>query len=93
MNITEKQELETHRAYLRAGATLSNIRQRLELLEKPRPTAQQCQQAEQQAKVEEFWQLAQAEQDTHPDMTASACRQRVLKQHPELSTVYPRIQN
>lgn len=92
MTTLEHRELETHRAYLRVAATLGNIRHRLELLEKPRVNVQERQRAQQQTKVEEFWRLTQAEQDTHPGMTASACRQQVLKQHPELKTVYPKIQ-
>lgn len=92
MNITERQELEAHRAYLRAGATLSNIRQRLELLEAPRPTAQQRQQADQRERINRFWQLTEEKMDSDANLSAQEARRLVLCEHPELKNVYPKIQ-
>lgn len=93
LSTTERRELEAHRTHLRVAATLGNIRQRLELLEKPKPTVQDRQQDEQQARIDRFWNLAEEEQQQNPQLSASQCRQRVLAANPDLRTIYPMLRS
>ena len=72
---------------------LFGLKARLSQLE-AEPTTQQRQEAQAEAQshsVDQFWKLAEEEQAQNPQLTASQCRQQVLRQHPDLRAIYPRI--
>ncbi|MBI2503607.1 MAG: hypothetical protein HYW07_10300 [Candidatus Latescibacteria bacterium] len=96
LTTTEQRELQLHRTHLFMRAKLDGLKARLTALEAdPIPTPAQrraAQEAQQQARVDEFWRLTTEEQEKY-QLSAAEARKQVLRKHPEFKAVYPRIKN
>lgn len=96
MTTLEHREFELHRAFAALRIKMDGLKARLAWLEAdPIPTTQQREEAlaqGRQQKVDEFWELVQAEQSTY-HLSGAEARQRVLRKRPDLRTIYPVVRD